>query len=326
MTKVLGIFMSASDGPSVVRNTGATHRDVTVCDFAWQITAPSGARVTTVFHTWAEAAGDVTWLHWAVKYDAAGDGSDDGSSWHVLDNEGNVIVEFEALNGTFALETHGTSTSTSASIGQPGYPTLERIDLMIDMGGAGHTVDIYINGAGTPTATVTVADSGTRGKPVTMDWGQDDYDKVCWISEFYVADFDTRNTRPIKQVVDGAGNHSAWTGGFAELGDEGIVTGAKGAANGDKVSMTLTAYPGPSSPAGINRVVYKMIASKGSSGPANINPLVRIGGVDYSAGNLTLIANVPIPAYAEFLLNPDTTAAWGTAELDTMEVGLQAVT
>ena len=87
--------------------------------------------------------------------------------------------------------------------------------------------------------------------------------------------------------------------------------------------MNIEAYPGPASPAGINRVVVKVIGSRGATGPQDIDPFVRIDGTDYSAGDLG-VTESSLPHYGEWLINPDTAVDWVNADLDTTEIGLEA--
>ena len=93
---------------------------------------------------------------------------------------------------------------------------------------------------------------------------------------------------------------------------------------GDKESWTLSAYAGASSPASIRGLVTKYMASKGTTGPQNIEPLVRLSSTDYlkspvSPDNISAI-------YADWTVNPATSAAWATSDLTSIQVGVRSAT
>lgn len=315
---VLGVFMSRSDSPGAVVSTTAGKFDAQVCDFAWYLNAAANTQGRSYTFTHPAAAGNVTWYHFAQISDIQGDGA--AGFLHIIrDAGGREIVRFDLSSGNLRLTVTGSTTDNSSLIAVP--ITLTRFDVKIDFA-SGIAVDLYLDGGVSPTLSASVGSAGERGKPTTFVVQNNDSNAV-YVSELYVADFDSRNTRPVKQVPNATGNYSAWSGGYAELGDEDLMTAADGASASDKVSVNLEAYPGPSSPAGISRVVVKIIGSKGATGPQDIAPFVRIGGTDYSASDLG-VTETPLPYYAEWATNPDTAAEWTTANLDTTEIGLEA--
>lgn len=316
---VLGIFMSVSDAPNASRSTNGIHFDATVSDFAWHgVSTGSLGSIYSFMHP--PAAGDITWYHFALKIDIQGS-ADDGYFHDVVTEGGAVIVRLDLLDGQFRIQAIGTTTVYSPLTHVP--LTLTRFDMKVDLTGSSLVVSLYFDGGVEPTLISTVPTSNGI-KPGGFKVQINDSDDI-YTSELYVADFDTRNTRPVKQTPDATGNHSAWTGGFSELGDEVVGTAAEGAANGDKVSVNIEGYPGPTSLGGVNRVVLKIVGSHGVSGPQNLDPFLRIGGVDYSAGNLNLTLGT-IAMYAEFDINPATSLPWGSADMDTTEIGLEAKT
>ena len=315
---VLGIFMSLQDSPGAVVSTTAGKFDAAVCDFAWWLNSSGGQGRSYTFVN-DEAAGNVVWYHFAQISDAQG-GGDDGFLHRILDSSGNEIAVFELFAGLVSMKVTGSTSDESSGIAVP--TTLTRFDVKVDFT-TGIAVDVYLDGGAGSSLSASVASAGTRTKPIQFIVQNNDADDV-YVSELYAADFDTRNTRPVKQVPDASGNYSAWIGGHAELGDEDILTAVVGEDVGDKLSVNLTAYPGPASPAGISRVVVKILGSKGSSGPGDANPFVRIGSTDYSAGDIGLSTTV-LAHYAEWLNNPATSNPWATADLDTTEIGLEVV-
>lgn len=317
---VLGIHMSRSDSPGAVVTTNAAYFDAQVSDFAWHLSTTAGTG-RSYFFGHDEAAGDITWYHWCHNA-AMMDTLDDGYFHSVRDANDLQLMYFNLQDGIFTMVTQGTTNDTSNSMSVP--LSLTRFDMRIDTSGSGLTIDLYLDGGTTPSMTGTVADRGARTKPALfLVRNVDSAD--FYVSELYMADFDTRNTRPVKQTPDAVGNYTGWTGGWAELGDEDILTAADGINVGDKVSVNLDAYPGPASPGGILAVVVKTSASRGLTGPQNLAPFVRIGGVDYAGSDLN-VNNAVENHYTEFDINPGTSLPWTTADLDTMEIGLEAKT
>jgi len=197
------------------------------------------------------------------------------------------------------------------------------MDLIVDQTGSGCTASLYLDGSSTAVATHTNTDIEARTKPAQFQLM--DYDvHHMYTSELYVADFDTRDTRPVKQVPDASGNYSAWVGGYGEFGDDDIMSAANAAAGGDKVSVNVEAYPGPTA-VSIDAVVLKTVCAVGSTGPSNIAPFVRIASTDYTAGNVNPDV-YPSPSLVEYVTNPNTAVAWVEADLDTTEIGLEAKT
>lgn len=316
---VLGIFMSLSDAPGAIISTDTAKFDTEVCDFAWHLpNTTSVGRFYTFSHE--EAAGNVTWHHFA-QISNAQLAADDGALHKILDAGGNTIFIIDLVDGNMRLQVIGSTTEYSETAPVP--VTLTRFDIKIDFT-TGITVDLHLDGSPLPTLSVNTAGAGTRTKPVSTILQTVDADNV-YVSEFYVADFDTRNTRPVKQMPNAVGNYSAWNGGYAEMGDEDEMTAADGVTAGDKVSVNLETYPGPGSVGGIKMVVMKIVGSKGATGPQDIDPFVRIAGTDYSAGNIG-VTETPLSYYAEFANNPNTSVPWTTGDLDTTELGLEAKT
>jgi hypothetical protein len=198
------------------------------------------------------------------------------------------------------------------------------MDLKIDMSGAGIEATLYLEGSKTKSTSVFIADSLTLGKPANFMMRHTDADHT-YISEVYAADFDTRNTRPVKQDVNAVGNHVEWTGAYGDVSDDSVATEIVSNVGGEKFSANVAAYPGPATPGGVNRVVAKIRATKGSSGPTNINPLVRIASTDYSAGNIDPATTLGVH-YAEWSINPNTGVGWVSADMDTTEIGVEAIT
>jgi len=318
---ILATYLSQADMESGHISTTAGKFDTEITDFAWW--SPNEFSVGDRWNfPHNEATGDDTWYHFGIIVDAF-DGGDDGHLGWLLDAAANQICKLRLIDGKLQVEAIGTTTVVSTpTVTVPA--TLARWDLHVDRAGAGMTITLYENGSGTALATATITDTGTFGTPAMFQMAHLDHDDA-YFSELYMADFDTRDTRPIRQNVNAVGNHTAWDGAFGNVSDESIMTSIKEATATGKESYNVETYAGPATLAGISRVAIKLRASKGASGPSNINPLVRIGGTDYSAGNIGP-TTTPLIYFAEFLQNPDTSVDWVKADLDTTEIGVEAIT
>jgi len=319
MGEILGIFMSRADGPAARQSEVAGKFDPAVCDFAWNLPYTTSTGMSIPF-AHKEATGNVTWYHFAWQQDNQST-SVDGWTHTIRDATGLGILLIDFIDGKIRLNVTGSTTGYSGT--QIGPGSLTRVDIRVEMD-TGTDVKLYMDGGRYPFLHGSVADKGTRGKPAQLVYQNWD-SAAMWMSETYVADFDTRGTRMVKQLVDAVGTHTDWAGGYSELGDENMATGADGAAAGDKVSVNVEAYPGPASLGGINRVLAKVTGSRGAAGPQKIDPFVRIASTDYSAGDIGPV-EVPLAYIAEWAINPNTGAEWGTAALDTTEFGLEAKT
>lgn len=131
------------------------------------------------------------------------------------------------------------------------------------------------------------------------------------------------------------GNYTAWTstGGavdYTEVDDvaawgglpDGDTTHLSSATTGQRTSVGLTGVTGAGDVLGV------MLLTNAASSVATadtMNQFVRVNGTDYDS-----TAFSPGTSYAWrtdiLTLNPDTSAAWTTAEIETMELGWQRVT
>jgi hypothetical protein len=123
---------------------------------------------------------------------------------------------------------------------------------------------------------------------------------------------------------NGNGANTDWSGDYNDIVTAGDGTMISDATVGDKENWTLSAYAGASSPASIRGLVTKYMASKGTTGPQNIEPIVRLSSTDYfkspvSPDNIKAI-------YADWTVNPATSAAWATSDLTSIQVGVRSAT
>lgn len=143
-------------------------------------------------------------------------------------------------------------------------------------------------------------------------------------SEFIVTDNEsTIGWRLATLEPNAAGTYTAWKGvptNLAVLGD-GLSISSDTA--GEKESWTLSAYGGPATASGVRAVVNKFFAQAGAFPPTQIRPFIR-----HAATDVAGITFTPSGAFHMEVLdnNPQTTLTWDTADLATLEVGVESIT
>lgn len=203
------------------------------------------------------------------------------------------------------------------------------VDISVDVDNTDIVVNFYLNGVLVSTATAANT-SGLKQKPTRIvfrneDMAQTSYNAV--FSQIIVTDGEsTVGWRLAEMKPNGAGALSDWTGGHAALGDTDVGTAVSSDAANERLSMTLSSYLGPSSPAGIRGVFAVSRAQKGSGGPTRLNHFLRIAGVNYDGTGVV----VPEPALPtrqiihEWANNPATSVAWATADFAGIQLGLES--
>lgn len=325
MAKVLAIFMSRSDYPSLGFTTSTSYRDSAVSDFAFKIEATTGFTPITVAPFYHEpTTGDTTWYHFMWRITTNLSSGDDGDMMKIYDSDGQQIFEFEVNNGIWQGQVlNGITTHTVTGANVPTIKT--RMDIKIVVDATDITCSVYVDGDPSPM-TVSTLPVNNRVQPARFVLTQQDVNRPTYISELYVAEYDTRNTRPVRQIPNAVGNYTEWNGAYSEIGDDNLATFISSASGGQKLTANITAYRGPASPSGIKEVIIKTQASKSASGPSDVRTMVRIGGVDYFGPNLNTPLDDAGVTYTPFVNNPDTAVPWTTGDIDTTEFGVESIT
>lgn len=264
------------------------------------------------------------WLHFRIQVPGAINGTGaDGHLVHVFDANNAIVGGIDVEDGTLRARAAGVFGTGMATASFAVYA----VDLQIIVTGTQITTNLHINGTQVSTATV----ASTLGKPVLTSFTNNDLSsgapqfdtRFAAYSEFIITDDEpTLGWRLATLEPVAAGHHTALDGvvsGLLTNGDGQSLTGEIG----EKASWTISAYNGPSSPAGgIRAVIAKTKSNKGFVGPQNVRPFLRIAGTDYEASNITPNAALS-GEQAVFDVNPATGLPWTTAELAGIEQGIE---
>lgn len=205
----------------------------------------------------------------------------------------------------------GTATTWAGS-------QAEYLDLYINGNDATGDVALFLGGSELKTVAGVDLTSVTGIDEVRSEFGY-------YISQMVIADEPTIGGRLFTRYPNGAGNASAWTGGFGDV-DETINDDAdfvNSSTNGQIEQFTQT---GPAITGYVPRAVGVYArAKRGASGPANLQIGLRASGTDdFSASKALTVGH---SAYGEIWeTNPATAAAFLAAQIDALQPGLKAVT
>lgn len=205
------------------------------------------------------------------------------------------------------------------------------VDISLDVNTTNIVINFYLNGSLVSTASAANT-SGLKGEPTKIIFRNEDMAQTSFnttMSQIIVTENEsTVGWRLAEMKPNGAGFYSDWTGGHAALGDTDIGTAASSDTANERLSMTLSSYLGPASPAGIRGVFAVSRAQKGSGGPTKLNHFLRISGTDYDGTGIT----VPEPALPtrqiihEWANNPATGVGWATSDFAGVQLGLKSET
>jgi hypothetical protein len=273
------------------------------------------------------------WLHWHL-YKLNFDSYTGGGyvTYLSLKNPSGVeVARVEAYqNGAnqFRVVAVGDTTVNSANVvcapsGKADY------DVVVT-GGSTMVISLYKNGVLQATASAANT-TGAKAIPKSFYfthagcWQSNSTTNVIAYSEIIATDGEsTIGWRLSTQKPNAAGNYSAWTGNYSQLGDLNAATAAASGIAAQRVSSALSAYAGPASPTSIRGVFGKSLGSKGASGPQHLNQFLRISGANYDGG--AVIPDGVSQMIQEWAVNPATSAVWATTDLSGLELGLLSAT
>lgn len=269
------------------------------------------------------------WIHFKMLIDSASlAAGDTGFLWNVLDSRGFPIAQLDLVdqsNVDNRVNVGDNGTFTNGGEFGPLPKTLTDIDIRVQIDSGGNNIVSYYQG-GSLISTVSRTHSQATG--ITgFSLANNDTGGRTNLSEFMVADEDTRGLRLAFLDPDGNGNETDWTGGFQSILQRSDGKAIFSTTNGDRSSFTLSAYSGPASPVAVRGVFTQLYAGGGGSGPNNIDPFLRIGSTNYDSGdNHSVSSGAALPLISEWANNPATSASWLTTAFASLEAGVETVT
>lgn len=224
---------------------------------------------------------------------------------------------YRATGGT--ASTYVTQTGISAA--------LQRWDIRFKVGLTKGELAVYIDGTlvysvtGVPFYAGSTA-NGIDSITFQREGGAGTIDRV--ISGLIVSTEDTRSMVIAMDYPSGAGAHSEWAGGYADLDGIGTnaATSAYATATGQRLSVAF-----PALNTGLAAMTPVAVAVK-ASGPASqrgIAGTARVSGTDYTIGAISTPGVKPALGCAVQTLNPATGLAWTQTEINAAEFGLQSI-
>lgn len=305
-------------GPSIPTNNFADYQ-------------PMGFSLPTI-------SGDL-WIHFRMKVSsiyAAPGSTQTGPVWEWFSANGTSLAQVQAIGPSVSggpgwrARVTGDTTVNGAAFAGP-YGATATFDLRLQVDSSTIQLDVYQNGTLVSTASAANT-SGLKGKPkFFQEQNSYVYNKSSGTSvpiahsEMVATDGESTIGWRIARLAPAAdGANTAWLGGYTDIQTpyDGNMISSDTVAQ--KESWTVGAYAGASSPASIRGLVTKYSASKGTSGPQNLEPLVRLSSVDYIKSPVA-VNNVDA-IYADWTVNPATSAAWATADLSGIQIGVRSAT
>ena len=320
----LNFYTNSAELGSGTDSTLAGSFDPTYCDKSIRFANNSGGALIGPSDN--ESHPDV-WFHMEVYGDSTTmtASSASGMYFQIL-TDGSRSIMCDLNNGNIFLG-HTTNLlsfegGVSTQIAVPWSTTRIALDIRMQVVSGGTDVcTLYVDGVETISATHANSTTGAT-KVRGMQWNLQDTNGNIYLSQIMVANEDTRGLKLCAMDADAAGANSAWVGDYTNIiNDDGTFISSNTAEQQE--DWNLAAYPGPASPTGI-RVFQKSKATKGISGPTGVQHYLRIASTDYF-GATHANPKLGNPVITEWATNPNTSAAWATADLASLIAGVKSI-
>lgn len=305
-------------------NTSGTYHDNDFSRCAMKLS--TGHSLTLELPTEIGAAdADGWWLHFRISFDTGDpalfdledffscrDGSSALSAYSYYVQNG--IITFSAVG---AGGTRADATNWDIVDGAGAY---YNVDVHCYTSGGNAVLVVYMDGGIIATASVTGENnrgikSATLSCPYTGTYS-------IYLSEFIVADEDTRNYRCGTYYPSSDGTHTDGTGAYSDIDETTTDSAAITLASvGDKQSWGITKH-GTHGTAGIRAVCLNGLLA--SDTVNDLQALIYMSSVDYNSADLG-ISGSPRPLSVPFNTRPDTSSPWGLADLTDFEFGVEVV-
>lgn len=268
-------------------------------------------------------SGNITWIHHRL-YMNSFTSADEFQLIRAFDVDGNLLFSIDKKDNDAGFLSILTLYRDAGSVTmETTFPfnrnKVNTLDVKYENTGAVVTAKMYINGGLAATASWT----GSLG------WGQPAYFSVgaAWrdissgtnaLSEFIVADGDTRNARLNLLRPVASGGETDWVGQAAQLADDDPTSGMTSIAAEERQTLTLSAYTGA---ANISAVVLATQGLAGANGPQNMRHTIRLSTVNYDSPDDLPLGEVLQYALTDYQVNPASSLPWVGADLSGMEMG-----
>ncbi len=284
----------------------------------------------TVEH--AAVSGTSTWIHCKIWHNnGLGGNNATGDFWfRCIDAQGRTLFYFttSGVSGNQLWVTGDTNVLDGIGQGTPwATGTIQDFDVHVDLSGNNIAVNVYLDKSSTATFSATAANTNGKTNPVVQRWRCFDWLNITHvarqtISEYIIADVDTRGMGYTDLLTLGVGNYAEWTGDVADISDGSVESGLTADVVNKKVTLNVSAYGGP---AGVVLGIFLSAHGGVSGAVGDLRGIARKGTTDFFSAGVNANAGRPKPNLMKFLTNPDTTNAWATTEFVDFEFGVESV-
>ncbi|MBW6496527.1 MAG: hypothetical protein K0B16_18625 [Burkholderiaceae bacterium] len=237
-----------------------------------------------------------------------------------------LIARVRPLSSTnrYHAEAHGDTTeqgssSYFATSGQPQW-----IDVRLAVG-ADITIEFFADGV--LQSTATAANTGGKGKPVHLVFGNgglhNNFANYAWYYA-HIAILDGVSTigrRFVRRVPNTVATYNEMIGSVDALKDGNLASRVASTIAGQRLSFSLSGPTGPAAVSAVAGVHLKQIAQAGTNGPQATAGFLRMEGVNHDATPVTVPSLAPVPVYSSWAVNPADATPWSDLTLPN-EVGI----
>ncbi|AID16851.1 hypothetical protein vBDshPR2C_36 [Dinoroseobacter phage vBDshPR2C] len=324
---ILFVGSRASDfGGVAIPETNATYFDSAYSSEAAEVSAIFNVGLTGFQIPHNEAVSGTVWYHFSVYTGTYLTSANNDGYWlALLDVSGSELGRINITDGVYRAQVFGDTTEESLASIAISEATFQTFDIKFTAG-ANLEMTVYQNGV--LQATVTAANTGAKPAPRRISFDHSDmvYSTTAnnlkfYYSEVVITDNESTVGWRIATLTPAAnGNYNNWNGGYADIvsSKDGLFINSQN--TNERQSWTLSAYGGPATTTAVRAVVNTFfgVAGAGGTGPQNIAPFVRHASTDVDGSNMVLGERILV----EYTTNPQTSLAWDTADLATLEVGV----
>lgn len=272
-------------------------------------------------------AGDVTWIHFRMYFTQAIDGNFQSYSFpliKVFDENANLLLAMNKISyfdPLWQLRIYVYHDSGSIN-GDQQFPfnqsKMNTVDIRYEKTGALINLKLYVNGG--LAKEIEYTGTNSFGKPVAMQIGAA-FAKGAnqqHVSEFIVADDDTRNARLNLLRPTATGGESAWVGIATDLADNDPTSGMTSITAEERQTLQLSAYVGAGN---LSSLVISTVALAGANAPQNIRHTVRMDTTNYDGPTDLPLGTTLKYGLTDFQINPALGIPWTSADLGSLEMG-----
>jgi len=263
------------------------------------------------------------WIHFQIFTPSFGNPSFvDGFWFDIRDDQDRPLVGIDVLDLNWHTEAYGQSDVEGADFAIPENAPVP-VDIRVAHG-VTNEIEIYISGA---LMSRAATNNDGRGAPVRMYLPHHTFTEsggqTVTYSELIVTDGEpTLGWRLATNTPGSAGFHTGWSGTVADLADSDLSTFMTAANPGERFSWNPAPYTGPDLPGGVRALCAKAQAQRGFDGPQNFRQFVRVNGTDYDSPQSSPVGELQIGELHVWDENPETLAAWATADIANIEIGI----